>query len=286
MSKIHPFFVLLLAITLGFIGVAAQPKAIAPHGLTIYATGQDQTAALQSLYNNATDGDTLMLRPLNGVKRFVVASALNWTGTKSIHVDAVGVEIATSMTISGTQAMITWGAPVGQRAGNLVWRGGAIMGSIALQNVSYSRFEPQSCDCVILQADQMCSYNRFCYPGGGSGGSGNGSAIIANQLTDSAWMDENKWHDTPLGCRYGLPCIQQASKTATGPFNLKFFGCSFESDGAMIQVYNNTGLTFRDCYFEGAWTAGTKGPSCSIQVVNSAHSPWTDPSICPYDVNE
>jgi len=29
-----------------------------------------------------------------------------------------------------------------------------------------------------------------------------------------------------------------------------------------------------------------KGKDCSVQIINCAHSPWTDPTICPCDVNE
>jgi len=231
----------------------------------------------------SVDGKVLRLsRPIDLTGTYQDGNNADGTprlAAKKLFVKGDGAVLYAGFPLSSVQAMVTWGAPLGMRVGGLTWRGVNVMGSVALQNVSYSRFEPEACDSVILQADSVCSYNHFCYPGCGS-------AVIVNQLNDSAWCDENKWYDTPLGCSGGQPVIRQVSKTATGPVGLSFYACTHEANGPMVELYNSAGLLWRDCYWEGAWTPGVKGKDCSVQIINCAHSPWTDPTICPCDVNE
>ena len=72
--------------------------------LVLHPSGADDTKALQALYDGALDGDTIRLVPQNGNKRFIISSSLNWTGTKSVNVYAVGAVLYSDMALSGTQA--------------------------------------------------------------------------------------------------------------------------------------------------------------------------------------
>ena len=288
---ITPLAILLLfGLPVG-IGIASdQAKPVVKHSLTtvasatpVYPNGNDDTAALQAAYNACCDGDILTLRasPTCG-KRFKIYGALNWTGTNNVNVDATGTELYASMGLSGTQAMITWGAPLGQRMGGLRWTGGNIIGSLTLQNVSNSFVEPVGCCTLIFQGDTFCSYNRICIPGGINGGAGNNYAIIFNQLNNAAWMNCNSFYDTPMhGATAGgkpFATIWQVNPNATyAPGITMFYHCMFEaSPTVMFNVPGNMSATFSDCYHEGQQQLGVLGSGASITVRDPCGFPGTD----------
>ena len=232
---------------------------------TLYALGVDQTAALQALYDQSQDGDTITLRPRGGVRRFYHSVPLDWTGTKSVFVNALGCEIYYQGLLSGTQASITWGGSPGTGV-NAWWQGGNVMGALAVQNVSYSRhIDPEGVGTLIVQANNgSCSYNDF-HISGMAGGAGNGSALIFNQINQNDWCNCNVIHScsmrgTPVNGQPS-PVIWQVNQTVNfNPSGLMFRDCRFE--GA-AQILLDVGLlfacTFDCCYFEGDWQQGTGG---------------------------
>lgn len=256
---------ILLALALASSEPTASPRLTAPpQGLILYATGQDQTAQLQALYDQAMDGDTITLRPLNGVKRFFHTAPLNWTGTKAVNVDATGSEFYAGMALTGTQASITWGAATGANV-NAEWRGGTVIGCLAVQNVSYSKhIDPAGAATLIIQADTSCSYNDI-HTGSVTGGCGNGSGLIYNQLNNNAWMNCNHFYGVSMSGRpvggQSSPVIWQVNQAATWqPSYSIFAGCCFEGDNqVLLNVGKSFSATFENCYAEGTFTEGTGG---------------------------
>ena len=81
-------------------------KAANIQGNTLYASGQDQTVALQNLYAQAHDGDTIVLQPLYG-QQFVFSGSVSWDAGKLVNIEATGA------VISGGTNTISWGSPTG-----------------------------------------------------------------------------------------------------------------------------------------------------------------------------
>lgn len=233
---------------------------------TLVATGADQTAELQALYDNAKDGDLLELMSGPTTCRFVLTGPINWAhSSKNINVLATGAEFYAQYAILNNAPMITWGAPLGQRSGNIMWRGGFILGSFSLQNVSYSRFEPASLyGCLRFDLDTVSAYNLICIPGGITPATSTGPAIILNQMNDSAWANMISFRDTFAIHGYvdpktnvASPTIQMTNKAGYQPGLWLFDHCAFEaSPGVLFDVGVMT-VTFRDCWFEGNWSLGS-----------------------------
>lgn len=257
--------------------------AAAIQGLTLYATAGDMTAALQALYAQAMDGDTITLRPMNGVKRFYHSTPLDWTGTKSVSVDMTGCELYYQGPLTGTQASVTWGGSAGVSVTNVRWTSGNILGTLVVQNLNYVKdFVLAGASTIIIQAKgTSCSYNDFRI-GSLTGAAGNGSALIFNQVNAGDWTNCNdiigcSMHGTAVG---GVmqPTIWQVNQAATfAPSAGAFTRCRFEGDG---QVLFNVGKGFNaildSVYAEGTWTQGLGGGSESFTWVNmpAKWAPW------------
>ena len=133
--------------------------------------------------------------------------------------------------------MVTWGAPGSRNTGILRWTGGEIWGSLAVQNVSYSRIEPDKCITLILQGDLVCAYDHVVCPGGFNGSTGNGSGLIFNALAPGAWFNKNTFYTCPIIGSYGAAAIWEVNQTDRQypPRANVFYSSDTEFDGPFPQ---------------------------------------------------
>jgi hypothetical protein len=156
----------------------------------VYSTGQDQSAALQAVYDAASDGDVVKLVPQDG-KNFVVNTTLKFQG-KRINV------VAENSTLVGTAnplllfgGTLSGGTASGSR-GYGDWHGGTIVGNAVLVNYCYSKFHPAAVNGTLtIDLDAVASYNSFT----GNYGNGKGPAVVVNQRLPGAWCNRNTWRD-------------------------------------------------------------------------------------------
>jgi hypothetical protein len=222
---------------------------------------------------------------------------LDWTSTNSVSIDGGGCQIYATFGLSGTQSAVTWGAPLGQRGSGASVRNLAVAGAFAVQNMSYCKdIFLSTASALIVQCDTVCSYNDF-HIGSLDGGAGNGSALIFNQLNNSAWCNNNCFYGISMhGSWVGAstnppqPCIWQANQNVQWAPGSWFSKCSFEGDNqTLLNVGKTFSCTFEKCYAEGSWVEGTGGSmeAFTWDCLPAKWSAWmADPRNIEYGIKQ
>jgi hypothetical protein len=240
----------------------------------IYSTGNDQSAALQALYDAASDGDSIKLVPQDG-KPFVAAKTLVWcSASKTVHVHAEGATINGSVAFGG---VLSGGTAAGQRGyGN--WKGGTINGNVELVNWCYSRWDASVTGTLSLVLDNCASYNTI--RGNIGTPDGSGPAVAVDQRVPSAWANANTLRDCNL--RFGKDgTIVQRDKTAYPLGVWRLYACNIEGSSGKLLSVGMAQILFADCYFEGAITLGDSDPKAHLVFRDLGGAvPWTlDPRV-------
>lgn len=226
--------------------------------------GTDMYGALQGVFGQCSNGDTIKLTPVNGWP-FVFSKQLNWVG-KNINLSAVGATLYAQF----TGPALIFGASVGSRGASVRWLGGNLGACpLVIQNMSYSVFELDACQGLELRADTVTSYNDFRINAMNNQTTA-GACIFFNYTAPGAWMNQNRFYK----CTMGIPgtggtVIAVKSLDGAGPGLLFFDVCDFEGTAQMFNC-GLIGPVFRDCYWEGTFTLGTISTPASVLL----NQPW------------
>jgi hypothetical protein len=239
---------------------ASSTPPFSPQAIVKISTGADQTGELQTAYDGASDGDTIVLRPGNG-KPFVISADIHWDGARAVNIEAVGSRI------SGGTCAVYWGAPAGRRAGGLNLRGGYFDCHLILHNLGYSRIEPQSISGgleFIADDGQAAPYNLISATGGIAG-----SPAIRVTETGSGWVNAITFYATHLDSRGGQPLIVQTNKNGYGLGLFLYDHCCLETPSALYDCGIVRQQIWRECYWEpaGQFTLGKIDPISRVTFV-------------------
>jgi hypothetical protein len=253
---------------------------------TVAADGSDQAALLNAVYQSCGDTDTILLTPgydSNGGYRdtFSVSSTLQWTG-KNVNVIARGIEIECHGGDVNFPVVIYGAAVGGRNQACLHWDGGALVGGMIVQNVSYSRICPDNIYGTLeLRTDTVSAYNDYQIVSIDGDPCVNVNLVNNEENQNQAWANKNRFCKTQMFPTGGGAVIHTENPSPIWyPGQWIFDDCDFEaSSGSMFDCSHMFYAMFFNAYWEGDWTVGTLNDNSIITLIVNAEAGAPDFSM-------